>query len=105
MEEHNQVQLIGNVARELELRTTGTGKKVGSFRLGVSGRQASSFFTVVCWEQQAELAAGWTQGTRVKVQGRLQSREWATENGDKRSAVEVVAETLERVEAQQVMPA
>ena len=95
MEEHNSVQLIGNVAQEVEVRrTTPSGNEVANLRLGVSGRRESSFFTVVAWGELANQAAVLSKGTRVLVRGRLQSRSWDGPDGSKRSAVEVVASEL-----------
>jgi single-strand DNA-binding protein len=64
----------------------------------VSGRreqEASSFFTVVVWRDQAEHAAeSLSKGSRVVVVGRLQQRSWTAEDGSARSTVEVLAEEL-----------
>ena len=57
--------------------------------------EAVSFFDVTCWAQLAENVAESVQkGTRVLVTGRLDQRSWETEQGDKRSKVEVVADEI-----------
>ncbi|MBV9936447.1 MAG: single-stranded DNA-binding protein, partial [Actinobacteria bacterium] len=54
-----------------------------------------SFFNVVCWREMAEnAAASLAKGTRVLVTGRLEQRSWETEDGEKRSIVEVVADEI-----------
>ena len=57
--------------------------------------EATSFFNVVAWREQAENAAeSLTKGMRVVVTGRLEQRSWETDNGDKRSVVEISADEI-----------
>lgn len=79
-----------------ELRMTPSQKAVCSFRLAVNrtgGRDSGAdFFDIVCWEKQAEFVDEYLgKGRKVAIEGRLHHRTWETDNGDKRSAVEVVA--------------
>jgi single-strand DNA-binding protein len=93
----NAVLLIGNLATEVELRDVADGKKVAGFLLAVdrSGRDGADFVRVSAWDRQAELCAEHLgKGRRVAVDGRLRSRSW-DENGKRRSAVEVVARSVE----------
>jgi single-strand DNA-binding protein len=54
-----------------------------------------SFFDVTCWQQMAEnVAETITKGTRVLVSGRLQQSSWQTQDGDKRTKVEIVADEV-----------
>jgi single-strand DNA-binding protein len=101
----NNVELVGNLTRDPELRFTPNGQQVATFGLAVNRRwrnqqtndweEQTSFFDVVCWRELAEnVCESLTKGTRVMVTGRLDQRSWTTEQGDKRSKVEVVADEV-----------
>ncbi|MBV9951917.1 MAG: single-stranded DNA-binding protein [Acidimicrobiia bacterium] len=101
----NSVTLVGNVTRDPELRFTPSGQAVATFGLAVNRRwqnrqnneweEQTSFFDVKCWAQMAEnVGESLHRGARVIVNGRLEQRSWETENGDKRSKVEVVADEI-----------
>jgi single-strand DNA-binding protein len=101
----NSVTLVGNVTRDPELRFTPSGQAVATFGLAVNRRwqnrsnneweEQTSFFDVKCWAQMAEnVGESLHRGARVVVSGRLEQRSWETENGDKRSKVEVVADEI-----------
>lgn len=101
----NTVTVTGNATREPELRFTPSGQAVASFGVAVNRRwqnrqtqeweEAVSFFDVTCWAQLAENVAETVQkGTRVTIAGRLDQRSWETQDGDKRSKVEIVADDV-----------
>jgi single-strand DNA-binding protein len=100
----NTVTVVGNLTREPELRYTPSGQAVVKFGIAVNrfylnrkGEKVeqTDFFTVNAWRSLAENAAeSLNTGTRVLVTGRLQSRTWETEDGQKRSAVEIEAEEV-----------
>ena len=101
----NTVTLVGNVTRDPELRYTPSGQTVATFGLAVNRRwqnrqtqeweEQVSFFDIKSWAGLAENVAESVQrGTRVIVTGRLEQRSWETDNGDKRSKVEVVADEV-----------
>ncbi len=99
----NTVTLVGNVTRDPELRFTSGGRGVASFGLAVNRRYQSngewqeqtSFFDVVAWGTLGEnVAASLHKGTRALVYGRLEQRSWDTQDGEKRSKIEVVAEEI-----------
>ncbi len=101
----NTVTITGNATREPELRFTPSGQAVCSFGLAVNRRwqnrqtqeweESTSFIDVTAWAQLAENAAESVgRGTRVTVTGRLDQRSWETQEGDKRSKVEVVADEI-----------
>jgi single-strand DNA-binding protein len=101
----NTVFLVGNITRDPELRFTPTGQATATFGLAVNRRwqnrqsqeweEATSFFDIVCWREMAENASeSLTRGSRVMVSGRLEQRSWETQDGDKRSKVEVVADEI-----------
>jgi single-strand DNA-binding protein len=101
----NTVTIVGNLTRDPELRFTGSGVAQATLGVAVSRRwqnrqtqeweEATSFFNVVAWREQAENAAeSLTKGMRVVVTGRLEQRSWETDNGDKRSVVEISADEI-----------
>lgn len=101
----NSVFLVGNITRDPELRYTPSGQANASFGLAVNRRwqnrqtqeweEATSFFDIVCWREMAEHASeSLSRGSRVMVSGRLEQRSWETQDGDKRSKVEVVADEV-----------
>ncbi|NLV54148.1 MAG: single-stranded DNA-binding protein [Acidimicrobiales bacterium] len=101
----NNVTLTGNITRDPELRFTPSGQAVATFGLAVNRRwqnrqtndweEQTSFFDIKCWAQMAEnVSESLGRGTRVIVSGRLEQRSWETDNGEKRSKVEVVADEI-----------
>src|SRR4051794_13746450 len=105
MSNGNNVTLVGNVTRDPELRFTASGQAKATIGLAVSRRwqnrqtqeweEATSFFNVVCWGEMGENASESIQkGTRIIVSGRMEQRSWETEQGEKRSVVEVVADEI-----------
>ena len=101
----NNVVLVGNCTRDPELRFTASGQAVAAFGLAVNRRwqnrqtneweEQVSFFDVTCWQQMAEnVAETITKGARVVVSGRLQQSSWQTQDGDKRTKVEIVADEV-----------
>ncbi|MDW7670728.1 MAG: single-stranded DNA-binding protein [Bacillota bacterium] len=96
----NSVVLIGRLARDPELRYTGTGKAVTTLTVAVNrgfGKdQEADFIPVVVWEKQAENCANYlTKGSQVGVQGRMQVRSYEAQNGEKRYVTEVVGNQVE----------
>ncbi|MDH3189706.1 MAG: single-stranded DNA-binding protein [Acidimicrobiia bacterium] len=95
----NNVTLIGNLVDDPELRFTPSGVALAKLRFAVNRRwrgqdgewqEDTSFFTGTVWREQAEAVAESLQkGTRVIVTGRLEQRSWETEQGEKRSVVEI----------------
>ena len=94
----NTVNLIGNLASDVELKDIGDDKKVANFLLAVDrpGQDAGAdFIRVSTWNRQAETCAEYlAKGARVAVDGRLRSRSWE-EDGKRRTAVEVVANRVQ----------
>ncbi len=106
----NRVILIGRLATDPELKYTPSGIAVTQFRLAVdrpisaearqSGQEKQAdFFSIVAWRQSAEFAANYLgKGRLVAVEGRLQAREYVTQDGQKRRDVEVVSENLKSLD-------
>jgi single-strand DNA-binding protein len=95
----NVVTLIGNLATDIELKDVAPDKKVASFLLAVDrpGKDAGAdFVNVATWNRQAEVCDEYlSKGSRVAVDGRLRSRSWEDADGKRRSAVEVVANSIQ----------
>lgn len=96
----NNVTLVGNLVDDPELRFTPSGVAMAKIRVAVNRRwrdrqsgewqEDTSFFNGTCWREQAEAVAESLQkGTRVIISGRLEQRSWETEQGDRRSVVEI----------------
>lgn len=99
----NKVFFTGRLAADAELRTTTSGKSVTTFSLAVNdgfgGKQKAYFFNVVVWGKGAEAVANYThKGSKVAVTGKLTSRSYDDKNGNKRTAIEVVADMMGGVE-------
>ncbi len=105
MSNGNSITLVGNITRDPELRFTPSGQATATFGLAVNRRwqnrqtqeweEATSFFDVVCWREMAENASeSLARGSRVIVTGRLEQRSWETQEGEKRSKIEVVADEI-----------
>jgi single-strand DNA-binding protein len=99
----NGITIVGNLTRDPELRFTPNGAAVANFGVAVNNRKKvgdnwednPSFFDVNCWRELAENAAeSLTKGTRVIVTGKLVQRSWETNEGDKRSKVEIEADAI-----------
>ena len=101
----NTVTVIGNVTRDPELRFTPSGQAIATFGLAVNRRwqnrqtqeweEQVSFFDVTCWAQLGQnVADTLVKGSRAIVTGRLEQRSWETDQGDKRSKVEIIADEV-----------
>jgi single-strand DNA-binding protein len=102
----NRVVLVGNLTKDPELRHTPSGTPVCKLRLAVNTRQKDpqtgewgdkpNYFDVTVWGNQAESCAQFlSKGRPVAVDGRLDWREWDAQDGTKRQAVEIIADTVQ----------
>ena len=101
----NRVVLVGNLTRDPELRHTPSGMPVCSLRLAVNSRRKDetgqwtekpNYFSITVWGQQGENCAQYlAKGRGVAVDGRLDWREYQTQDGTKREAVEIVADSVQ----------
>jgi len=101
----NRVVLVGNLTRDPELRHTPSGTAVCKLRLAVNTRQKDAqgnwgdkpnYFDVTVWGNQGESCAQFlAKGRPVGVDGRLDWREWEAQDGTKRQAVEIIADTVQ----------
>ena len=101
----NSVTIVGNLTRDPELRYTPAGAATCQFGVAVNRvwtdrqtnekKEATSFFNVVAWREMAENAGeSLAKGSRVIITGRLEQRSWETQEGEKRSVVEIVADEI-----------
>jgi len=99
----NTITLVGNLTRDPELRFTANGRAVASFGIAVGRRyqvngewqEQTSYFNITAWGDLGEnAAASLSKGARIVVTGRLEQREYTTREGDKRTAIDVIADEL-----------
>ncbi len=100
----NKVMLIGNVGKEPELKYTPSGIPVTSFRLATSetwkdkdgsAKEHTDWHTIVAWRGLAEVINKLvTKGSRVYIEGRIQTRTFDDKNGTKRYVVEILADNM-----------
>jgi len=99
----NSITVSGNLTKDPELRFTGGGRAVASFGIAVARRfqvngewqEQTSFLNVVAWGSLGEnAAASLSKGSRAVVTGRLEQRSYETQDGDRRSVVEIVADDI-----------
>lgn len=99
----NKIILVGNLTRDPEVRYTPQGTSVCNFGIAVNRRykqgdevkKETTFINVVVFGKQADTCGQYlNKGSAVLVDGRLQERRWETEEGQKRSKYEVVAQTV-----------
>lgn len=108
----NKVMIIGNIGTEPEMRFTPNGNPVTTFRIATSRtytsssgehKQETEWFTVVTWNKLAESCNQFlTKGKRAYVEGRLQTRTWEGQDGQKRFQVEIVANRVLFLDRQSV---
>lgn len=101
----NQVALVGNLTRDVELRKTQSGKSVVSFTIAVQkkfNREEADFVNCVAWEHTADFIAKYLgKGSKVSVEGSVQSRSYEDSNGKKVFVQEVLAERVQSLESKQ----
>ncbi len=98
----NKIIIMGRLARDPELRRTGSGTAVTSFTLAVdrdfkaqNGEKETDWIDVVAWRNTAEFVSKYfTKGRMAVVEGRLQMRNWTDRDGNKRVSAEVVADNV-----------
>ena len=103
----NKCMIIGNLGRDPEMRYTPSGQAVTQFTVATNRRwqtngewqEETEWFRVVVWGQQAERTAErLRKGHKVYVEGRIQTRQWEDQQGQKRSTTELVANQVNSLE-------
>ncbi len=94
-ETYCRVELAGRVVTAPDLRYTPSGKAVSHLRVAHNDAREAHFEAVVAWTELAEWAAeNLDKGSKVVVEGRLQTRSWEAADGSKRRATEIVASKI-----------
>ncbi|HFI0115529.1 TPA: single-stranded DNA-binding protein [Streptococcus suis] len=103
----NNVVLVGRLTRDVELRYTPSNQAVATFTLAVNrnfknqstGEREADFINCVMWRQQAENLANWTKkGHLIGITGRIQTRSYDNQQGQRVHVTEVVAESFQVLE-------
>ncbi|MBS8025335.1 single-stranded DNA-binding protein [Streptococcus suis] len=103
----NNVVLVGRLTRDVELRYTPSNQAVATFTLAVNrnfknqstGEREADFINCVLWRQQAENLANWTKkGHLIGITGRIQTRSYDNQQGQRVYVTEVVAESFQVLE-------
>ena len=103
----NNVVLVGRMTRDAELRYTPSNQAVATFTLAVNrnfknqnGEREADFINVVIWRQQAENLANWAKkGTLIGVTGRIQTRNYENQQGQRVYVTEVIANSFQILES------
>ena len=103
----NNVVLVGRLVRDPELRYTPNNQAVATFSLAVNhnfksqnGEREADFINCVIWRQQAENLANWAKkGALIGITGRIQTRNYENQQGQRVYVTEVVAETFQLLES------
>lgn len=94
----NEVCLLGRTTKDIELKTTQNGKSVTSFGLAVKrkySKDAVDFLPIVAWGKTAEFASNYvSKGQMIAVKGSVQTRKYTNQNGEERTAIEIIAEDI-----------
>lgn len=102
----NSVQILGNLARDPELRFTKTGRAVSTFTVAATNtyidsttnetKEQTAFINCVAWGKTGESVGACKKGERLFVEGRIQTRSYDDSNGQKKYVTEVVANLVGR---------
>ena len=102
----NKVILMGRLTRDPDVRTTQGGKSVARMTLavdrrkGADGQQDADFLALIAWEKIADIAGQYLhKGSKILVEGRLQSRSYDAQDGFKRYITEVIVSNIEFCES------
>lgn len=100
----NRAQIVGNLTRDPEMRYTPNGQAVCSFSVATNRRwkdqsgnqqEATEFHNIVAWGKLAEITSQILhKGNKVYIEGRIQTRTWEGQDGQKRNRTEIVAENF-----------
>jgi single-strand DNA-binding protein len=105
----NKAMIIGNVTRDPETRTTPGGQNVTSFSVATNftwtdqagqKQKKAEFHNIVAWRRLGEICAQYLRkGSKVYIEGRLQTHDWTGTDGVKRYRTEIIAENMEMLDA------
>ena len=103
----NTVQLVGRLTKEVDLKFTSSGTAVGSFTIAVNrsftnqqGDREADFINCVIWRKAAENLASFTRkGSQIGIEGRIQTRNYENQQGQRVYVTEVVADNFQMLES------
>jgi len=100
----NKAMLIGNLTRDPEVRTTPQGTSVASFSVATNfvwndangqKQEKAEYHNIVAWRKLAEIIGQYLKkGSKVYIEGRLQTRDWTGQDGVKRYRTEIIADNM-----------
>lgn len=100
----NRAMIIGNLTRDPEVRTTTSGQTVANFSVATNSswtdqqgqkQERTEFHNIVAWGRLGEIVGQYlAKGRKVYAEGRMQTRDWETPDGQKRQRMEIVAENV-----------
>ncbi len=100
----NKAMIIGNVTRDPEVRQTANGASVATFSVATNffwndpagqRQERVEFHNIVAWRKLAEICGQYLRkGSKVYIEGRLQTRDWVGKDGVKRYSTEIIAENM-----------
>lgn len=97
----NKIILIGRMTKNAEVRYTQSNKAVAQFSLAVNrpGKKETDFINIIAWDKLGEIVQKYThKGSLIAVEGRLQTRTYEDNNGNKKYITEVVANNINLLE-------
>lgn len=100
----NQVQLMGNVTADIELKEAATGKKYVQFTLAVNARsEKTNFIDMVAFDKLAETLSQYVKkGRKIAVEGRLSQSQYIDKEGNKRNTLKVILSDFEFLDHKKV---
>ncbi|MGH7755341.1 MAG: single-stranded DNA-binding protein, partial [Vulcanimicrobiaceae bacterium] len=101
---YNKIVIVGNLTRDPEIRYVANGSGVTKFALAVNTRRKSGdetmFIDVVAWDKLGEICNTYLKkGMSTLIEGRLSIRKYETKEGEKRTAVEIVASDMQMLDS------
>lgn len=103
----NKIILIGRMTKNAEVRYTQSNKAVAQFSLAVNrpGNKETDFINIIAWDKLGEIVQKYThKGSLIAVEGRLQTRTYEDNNGNKKNITEVVANNINLLEPKNKEP-
>lgn len=102
----NRVVLVGRLTKDIELKSTASGKSTTTFTLAVQrDKETADFIQCVAWEKKAELLSSYThKGSQIVVDGRIQTRSYES-NGRKIYVTEVLVQDIQLTDSREEKPA
>jgi len=111
----NKAMIIGNLTRDPEVKTTPSGVTVASFAVATNfvwkdqqgqKQERAEFHNIVAWRRLAEICGQYLRkGSKIYIEGRIQTRDWTGEDGVKRYRTEIIAENMIMLDSRGSAPA